>query len=88
MANDFIKTWLYRHKYPVDIVLHIIGIPMTFAAGIIVIKGYYLYGILCFIFGYVFQYIGHVIEGSEMGELMIIQNIFKKKSDKDKKNNR
>ena len=79
MANEFLTKWLERHKHPIDIILHIIGIPMTFIAGMIVIKGYILYGILCFILGYVLQYIGHIIEGSEMGELMIIQKLFSKK---------
>ena len=85
MANEFMKKWLDRHKHPIDIALHIIGIPMTFIAGMIVIKGYVLSGILCFVLGYVFQYIGHVIEGSEMGELMIFQKLFSKKDNSDKK---
>ncbi|MDP8263076.1 MAG: DUF962 domain-containing protein [Candidatus Ancaeobacter aquaticus] len=74
-----IEIWCSRHKHPINAVLHAIGIPLTFVAGIIAMKVSVLLGVLIFILGYVLQYVGHNIEKNEMGELILIKKLFSKK---------
>jgi hypothetical protein len=78
--RKFIQEWPPRHQHPVSRVLHAIGIPMTIAA--IPLALWQLYEsnwpawwrpVLLFIVGYAIQYIGHKIEGNDMGEIVGIK---------------
>lgn len=76
-------SWRTRHQHPASLVLHFVGIPLTVAA--LVQAGVQLWlwrwdlwwqpvGLL--VAGYLFQGLGHRIEGSEMGELMVLKRWF------------
>lgn len=69
------EKWIKRHSHPINAVLHIIGIPMTFVGGYIAFSVNILLGLAVFVLGYVVQFIGHWIEGSEIGELMLFKHI-------------
>lgn len=76
--SDFIKKWTARHTNRKNAVLHAIGIPMTIIAGPFLYHRKFLLGISLILLGYVLQVVGHVFEGSEVGEIMLIKSILKK----------
>jgi hypothetical protein len=74
--------WLERHQHPVSLVLHILGIPLTIAAvvlAVVQVAGWrwdlwYRPAVLLAA-GYLLQWIGHVIEGNDMGEVILIKKL-------------
>jgi uncharacterized membrane protein YGL010W len=78
----WLQNWLERHQSPTSFWLHIIGIPLTIAA--VALAGYQLYlwrwdlwwrpaGL--FALGYVLQFVGHVLEGNDMGEVILVKKL-------------
>jgi len=72
--------WLERHGHPASLGLHMVGIPLTIAAvmlaGVQLRAGQWTLwwrpaGLLAA--GYVLQWIGHRIEGNDMGEIILIK---------------
>jgi hypothetical protein len=72
--------YLERHQHVASRVLHAIGVPMTVAA--LVLAGVQLAGwrwdlwwrpASLFVLGYVLQYVGHLIEGNDMGEVVLVK---------------
>ncbi|MHC4442013.1 MAG: Mpo1-like protein [Planctomycetota bacterium] len=77
-----LSNWMERHQNPVSFGLHLIGIPLVIAAAIL--AGIYLWagrwsplwqpaGLTAI--GYLLQWIGHRIEGNDMGEVVIIKKL-------------
>lgn len=76
----WLRNWLERHQNPVSFWLHMVGIPVTVAA--LVLGGVQLARdewslwwrpALLFFGGYGLQYLGHCIEGNDMGELILFK---------------
>jgi hypothetical protein len=84
MTGVYMPNWLIRylerHQHPVSLALHIIGVPMTVAGGIVAMiqlaggraDWLWLAGLL-FIGGYFLQWVGHRIEGNDMGEVVLVK---------------
>lgn len=72
--------WLERHQSPLSFWLHVVGIPLAVAGGLLG-----LYQLACWqwevwyrpiamiVGGYVLQWIGHVHEGNDMGEVILLK---------------
>jgi hypothetical protein len=80
-SNDpVVMNWLQRHRGPVSFVLHIIGIPPTIL-GVLLIPVYvmqlsvpvFLLSFSLFFGGYAIQFLGHLLEGSEPGEITLLR---------------
>jgi len=76
----WLERYLQRHQHPVSLGLHIIGVPMIVAAP--VLAGTQLYldrwdlwwrPVVLLIVGYLLQWIGHRVEGNDMGEVVLIK---------------
>ncbi|GMU23330.1 MAG: hypothetical protein AMXMBFR13_34090 [Phycisphaerae bacterium] len=76
----WLANWFQRHQHPASLVLHVIGIPMTIAA--VVLAGVQLAAwrwdlwyrpTALLIGGYLLQWLGHLIEGNDMGELILVK---------------
>lgn len=74
----WLARWFERHQHPVSLILHIVGIPLTLAA--VVLAGVQLADwrwdlwwrpMGLFVAGYFLQWLGHRIEGNDMGELIL-----------------
>lgn len=72
--------WIVRHQHPASRVLHAIGIPMTVVAvGMFIIYGFDLLpaqwwlATAVFILSFALQWVGHQIEGNDMGEIILIK---------------
>lgn len=79
MAGRLVR-YLQRHQHPASRVLHIVGVPLTVTA--LVLGGVQLAQwrwdlwwrpAAIFVFGYLLQWIGHRIEGNDMGEVVWIK---------------
>lgn len=69
-ARRVVHNWLERHQHPFSFWIHLIGIPMTIV-GIALVCLYpaeWHWGVGAFVLGYLLQFIGHRVEGNDMGE--------------------
>jgi hypothetical protein len=80
--KDFVVDYIGRHAHPVNAVLHIIGVPMVFYSIFLLCTGNLQTGAVLFVLGYLFQYLGHRAQGNEVGEVILIKNIYRKLSQK------
>jgi len=72
-----VRHWLERHPSPASFILHIIGIPPTIL-GVLLVPVYvcllslpvFLVALALFVGGYLLQFAGHVIEGTDPGEII------------------
>jgi hypothetical protein len=68
-VRAFLVTYMSRHTHPWCRVLHVIGVPMAPWGGLALIAfGHLPAGIASIVAGYFLQWVGHRIEGSEMGD--------------------
>ena len=77
MLRRFIQNYLPRHRNPVNRLLHLIGIPLSFvAAPAAAIAGYpWYWHVGCFVGGYVLQFAGHAVEGNDAGEVVFVKKM-------------
>jgi hypothetical protein len=72
-----VQRWLLRHPHPTSFILHMLGIPATFL-GALFIPIYigllswslFLLALGLFVGGYVLQFAGHLLEGTDPGEII------------------
>ncbi len=78
----WLLNWLERHQSPISRTLHAIGIPLTIIA--IPLAAWQLYHdlwslwwrpTLLITLGYLLQFLGHLQEGNDMGELILIKKL-------------
>jgi uncharacterized membrane protein YGL010W len=74
-VRRFIVDYAARHSHPVNAVLHVAGIPMTFVGLVAALRGSPLSGWGLLAAGFLLQYVGHLVQGSEMGELTLIKGL-------------
>lgn len=76
----WLQNWRIRHQHPASFWLHMIGIPM--AAGALVLAAIQLYHgrwdlwwrpVVLLAGGYLLQWIGHRIEGNDVGEIILVK---------------
>jgi len=86
-----IDNWLRRHRHPASRVLHAVGIPLTLAAVGVAVWQLCLWrwdlwwrpAVLLAV-GYLMQWVGHLIEGSAMGEFMLVRRMFRQPTDSER----
>ena len=66
-----LRNWRERHQHPANFAIHLLGIPIA-VAGLVMLfvlplESWYI-GAGLLILGYVLQYLGHCIEGNDLGE--------------------
>ncbi len=81
-SSAWIQDWLARHQSPLSFWLHVIGIPLTIAA--VILAGVQLHlslwsvwylPVLLLVVGYALQYVGHIHEGNDMGEIILVKRL-------------
>lgn len=74
--KNFLSNYLQRHRHPVNLALHVVGVPMTFVVSVILLMGgHWTWALLAFVGGYVLQFVGHAIEGNDAGEVILIKRM-------------
>jgi hypothetical protein len=71
-----LSKWLARHRHPVNFVLHMIGIPLAVAGLVMFFLTSWYWALGAILFGYVLQYVGHTVEGNDVGEWAGIKRFF------------
>lgn len=67
--RKIIRNWRQRHRHPFNFWIHMIGIPAA-VAGVVLwfVPEMLWWGVGAFILGYFLQYLGHKVEGNDVGE--------------------
>jgi hypothetical protein len=71
-------NWLERHQHPFNRGIHLIGIPLA-CAGVVLVFAWWdewYWGVLAIAVGYLLQWIGHLVEGNDLGEWAGIKRFF------------
>jgi len=78
----WLKNWIERHQHPVSFWLHVVGIPMTIACVPLALVqlsrdqwDLWWRPVALLVGGYLLQWIGHVIEGNDMGEVILVKRL-------------
>jgi hypothetical protein len=64
------RNWLERHQHPFSFWIHMIGIPLAFAGVVLLFLVEWYWGVAAFVLGYFLQWIGHRVEGNDVGEFI------------------
>lgn len=74
MLTRFVKNYLLRHQHPLNRVLHLVGVPLTFlATAVLLWEGQVIWGCGTFVAGYALQFAGHAVEGNDAGEVIVLK---------------
>ena len=65
---------MLRHQHPFNFGIHLIGIPLA-VAGLPLLFWHWYYGVGAIFLGYLLQYIGHKVEGNDVGEWIPIKRL-------------
>ena len=66
-----LRNWLERHQHPFNRGIHFLGIPLAVAGVVLVFTlpwSEWYWGVAAFVGGYLLQWIGHRVEGNDLGE--------------------
>lgn len=66
-----LRCWRARHQHPFNFAIHLVGIPLAVAgliAFFVLPWGSWYVGVGLCLLGYVLQYLGHRVEGNDLGE--------------------
>jgi hypothetical protein len=70
-------NWLERHQHPFNRGIHLLGIPLAFAGIVLLFVWWdeWYWGLAAFVGGYVLQWLGHLVEGNDLGEWAGIKRV-------------
>ena len=78
----WLQNWLARHQHPVSRGLHYVGIPLAVAALLLALVQLVQWRwdlwwrpVVLLLVGYLLQYIGHRIEGNDVGEVILVKKL-------------
>jgi hypothetical protein len=65
-----LRNWLQRHRHPFNFWIHMLGIPLAVAGLVLLIVKWdeWYWGVAGLVLGYAFQWLGHYVEGNDVGE--------------------
>ena len=70
-----LRNWLDRHQHPFNFAIHLVGIPLALAGAVLFFFVDWPWALAAFIGGYVLQWIGHLVEGNDVGEWAAIKRL-------------
>jgi hypothetical protein len=72
-ANRARNNWLGRHQTPANFWIHTVGIPVALAGVPLLFLTDWYWGVGALVLGYFLQWVGHCIEGNDVGEFIPIK---------------
>lgn len=66
-------NWLERHQHQFNFAIHLLGIPLAISGVILLFLVDWYWGAALFVLGYLFQWCGHLVEGNDVGEWIVIK---------------
>lgn len=73
-----LSHWRRRHQHPFNFALHLVGIPLALAGVVLFFTlewSEWYWGAAAFAGGYVLQWLGHRVEGNDLGEWAAIKRL-------------
>lgn len=70
------RNWLERHQNAFNFAIHLIGIPLALAGVLLLFFAPWYWGVGGLLAGYLLQWIGHRIEGNDVGEFIPFKKLF------------
>ena len=73
-----LHNWRERHQHPFNFWIHMLGIPLAVAGVVLEFAlpwDQWYWGVGSFVLGYVFQWLGHLVEGNDVGEIAGIKRL-------------
>ena len=71
-----LRNWLERHQHPFNFYIHLAGIPCAVAGVVLLFILPWYWGVAAIVLGYALQYVGHQVEGNDVGEWAAIKRLF------------
>ncbi len=75
LAGRARRNWLDRHQTPANYWIHMLGIPLAFAGIPLLFVAEWYWGVGAIVGGYLLQWIGHRIEGNDVGEFIPVKRL-------------
>jgi len=69
------RNWLARHRNSFNFWIHMLGIPLAVAGIPLLFLMDWPWGVGAIIGGYFLQWVGHCVEGNDVGELIPIKRL-------------
>ncbi|MFO0825594.1 MAG: Mpo1-like protein [Gemmataceae bacterium] len=69
------RNWLDRHQNTFNFWIHMLGIPVAVAGIPLLFLTDWYWGVGALVVGYVLQWIGHCVEGNDVGELIPLKRL-------------
>jgi hypothetical protein len=69
------QNWLARHQNGFNFWIHLVGIPLAVAGLPLLVVAPWYYGVGAILAGYFLQWLGHRVEGNDVGEFIPIKRL-------------
>ena len=69
------RNWLARHQHPFSFWIHMVGMPLAAAGVVLLFFADWYWGVGAIVCGYILQWIGHCVEGNDVGELIPLKRL-------------
>jgi uncharacterized membrane protein YGL010W len=70
-----LRSWLDRHQHPFNLGIHLLGIPLALAGIVLLFFLPWYWGVAALFLGYLLQYVGHQVEGNDVGEWALLKRL-------------
>ena len=70
-----VANWRERHRRPFNYLIHIPGILLAVAGVFLLFFLPWYWGVAAFVIGYFLQWLGHLVEGNDVGEWAAIKRM-------------
>lgn len=67
------RNWLLRHQSRFSFAIHMVGIPLALLSPFLLFFVEWYWALAAFLLGYLLQWIGHMVEGNDVGEFIPIK---------------
>ena len=73
---NYLRNYMSNHRHAGNRALHIVGVPLAPWGGLVLlITGNYAAAVAAFVVGYGLQWVGHRMEGNEMGDWVLLRQM-------------
>jgi hypothetical protein len=74
VLSNYLRNYMSQHTHPANRALHLVGVPLAPWGGIYLLtRGQFGVAVVAFGAGYGLQYLGHRIEGNQMGDWKLVK---------------
>jgi hypothetical protein len=77
VVGNYLRAYPSEHAHPLNRALHVLGVPLAPWGGLVLLaRGHTRYGLLAIVTGYSLQYLGHRIQGNQMGDWLLVKKVY------------